>query len=166
MRAWYVVRTHSRAETKAQANLLAQGYEGYLPLCRRWVKHARRREVVQRPLFPGYLFVQFDIEHTRWRSIMSTIGVVHLICQGDLPTRVAEGAVETIKTAEEDGFFDFTRAVAQLQPGDKIRVVSGPFASMIGKLQSAGSNDRIRVLLEILGRHAPTELSLSDIEAL
>ena len=96
---------------------------------------------------------------------MSTIGVAYLICQGDLPTRVAEGVVEAIKTAEEDGFFDCTRTVAQLQPGDKVRVASGPFANLIGQFQSTVSNDRIRVLLEILGRHAPTELALSEVEA-
>jgi transcriptional antiterminator RfaH len=164
MMAWYVARTHTHAETKALANLVAQGYEVYLPLCQRWVTHARRREVARRPLFPSYLFVRFDIEHTRWRSIMSTIGVAYLICQGDLPTRVAEGIVEAIKTAQGDGLFDYTHAAAQLQPGDKVRVASGPFANLIGQFQSTVANDRIRVLLEILGRYAPTELALSEIE--
>lgn len=166
MMAWYVVRTHTHAETKALVNLERQGYEVYLPLCRRWVTHARRREVAQRPLFQGYLFVRFDIGQTRWRSIMSTIGVIYLICHADLPTRVAEGVVEAIKTAEGDGFFDYTHAVAKLQPGDKVRVVIGPFANMIGQLQTIVSKDRIRVLLEILGRYAPTELALSEVETL
>jgi transcriptional antiterminator RfaH len=166
MMEWYVARSHVHAESKALANLMRQGYEAYLPLCRRWVTHARRREVAQRPLFPGYLFVRFDIGHTRWRSIMSTIGVARLICHGDLPARVVDGVVEAIKTAEEDGLFDYTHAVSQLKPGDKVRVASGPFANLIGQFQSTVSNDRIRVLLEILGRYAPTDLALSEVEAL
>lgn len=161
---WYVVRTHTHGEAKASANLMRQGYEVYLPLCRRWVKHARRREVAQRPLFPGYLFVRFDIGRDRWRSIISTIGVAGLICYADLPARIAEDVVEAIRAAEGNRFFDYTHAVTKLKPGDKVRVVTGPFANLIGKLQSTASNDRIRVLLAILGRHTPTELALSEVE--
>jgi len=163
--AWHVARTQSHAEAKALRNLLRQGYEVYLPLCRRWISHARRREVAQRPLFPGYLFVQFDVDHTRWRSINSTIGVIGLICHGELPTPVADSIVEAIKTAEETGLFDYTHKVAKLKPGDKVRIASGPLANLIGQLQTTVSNDRIGVLLHVLGRYTATEVALSEVEA-
>jgi transcriptional antiterminator RfaH len=164
MAHWFVARTHANAEPKARINLVQQGYEVYLPLCRRTRTHARRREIVQRPLFPGYLFVSFDIENTAWRSIFSTIGVSSLICNGELPARVPPGTVESIKAAEQDGLFDYTREVARLKVGDPVRVASGPFTGLIGRLQSPVSKDRVRVLLEILGRLAPTELKLSEVD--
>jgi transcriptional antiterminator RfaH len=84
MAQWFVARAHANAKSKARVNLVRQGYEGYLPLCRRTRTHARR-QIVQRPLFPGYLFVSFEIESTAWRSIFSTIGVV----KPDLQRRAA-----------------------------------------------------------------------------
>jgi len=162
---WHVARTHAHSESKARNNLLRQGYEVYLPVCRRVRTHARRRETVQRPLFPGYLFVGFDIENTRWRSIFSTIGVASLICNGEVPSRVPQGIVESIRAAEVDGFFDFTNPVARLKPGDSVRVATGPFAGLIGRLHSAVSKNRVRVLLEILGRQSPTELDMSEVDA-
>jgi transcriptional antiterminator RfaH len=163
MTGWYVVQTHAHAEPKAAENLRRQGYEIYLPQNRRWRSHARRREVVLRPLFPRYMFIAFDIERTRWRSIFSTFGVTSLICHGDMPTRVPEGVVDEIKIAESAGTFDDARMVARLKPGDPVRIACGPFADLIGQLQSLVSGDRVRVLLEILGRRVPTIVSVAEI---
>lgn len=166
MTTWYVARTHVNAESKAVSNLIRQNFETYLPTCSCWRSHARRREVVRRPLFPGYVFVGFDIEITRWRSIFSTVGVVKLICANERPVKVPVGVVESIQKAEREGVFNYTHAVMQLKPGASVRIASGPFANLIGKLQSRISKDRVRVLVGILGGHAPTELALSDVEAI
>ena len=45
-----------------------------------------------------------DVAATRWRAIRSTIGVRHLVCQGDAPTPVPQGVVEDIQAHEnQDG---------------------------------------------------------------
>ena len=81
------------------------------------------------------------------------------------PARVPDGTVDAIREAEEAGQFDYSRQIAQLKPGDRVKVASGPFADLIGHLQSHVSHERVRVLLEILGRHAPTELAVLQLEA-
>ena len=73
--AWFAVRTQPRAEEKAVRHLVNQGFAAYLPRYRRRVRHARRNEIVLRPLFPGYLFVELDPARCRWRSINGTVGV-------------------------------------------------------------------------------------------
>jgi transcriptional antiterminator RfaH len=161
--AWYVVHTQAHAETKAAQNLIRQGYEVYLPIGRRWRFHARRREVVLRPLFPRYLFVGFDIERARWRTIFSTLGVVSLICQGDVPSRVPENLVECIRDAEHSGRFDEIGMVARLKPGDPVRIARGAFADLTGELQSLVSGDRVRVLLHIMGRQVPITMGLGEV---
>jgi transcriptional antiterminator RfaH len=115
-------------------------------------------------LFPNYLFVSFDAEQARWRSIFSTIGVAELICNANLPVRVKDGVIEAIREAEEAGLFDQTNAASRLKPGDPVRVARGPFADIVGRFLATDSRDRVRVLLEILGRHAPVDLSLSEVE--
>jgi transcriptional antiterminator RfaH len=161
--SWYVVRTQANAEPRAAENLLRQGYEVYLPLGRRWRLHARRREVVSRPLFPRYLFVAFDKERARWRAIFSTIGVSTLICQGEMPIQVPDGIVEEIQASERNGQFDDAGMVARLKPGDPVLITCGPFSDLTGQLQSLVAGDRVRVLLQLLGRQVPTVLDLQQV---
>jgi transcriptional antiterminator RfaH len=117
--AWYVVHTQAHAESWAAENLSRQGYEMYLPVGRRWRFHARRREVVIRPLFPRYVFVGFEAQSARLRAIFSTIGVTSLICHGDVSACVPKGVVECIRDAERAGEFDEAGMVARLKPGDR-----------------------------------------------
>ena len=76
---WFVVRTHPNGEFKALAHILRQGFDGYLPRYVKRRRHARKTENVQKPLFPGYLFVGMDPERARWRALNSTVGVSELI---------------------------------------------------------------------------------------
>jgi transcriptional antiterminator RfaH len=163
MMSWYVVYTHVHSETKALTNLERQGFETYLPLARRWRNHAGRRETVLRPLFSRYLFVQFDVEHDRWRSVLATMGVANLLCEREKPRRVADEIVSSISAAEQARAFDDTRAVAKLSAGDRVRVACGPFADLVGQLQVSMAGDRVRILLDMLGRRVPAVVPLADV---
>lgn len=164
MTAWFVVYTHPHAEAKALANLRQQGYEGYLPWCRRWRRHARRREIVRRPLFPRYLFVAFDAMTTRWRPILSTVGVAGLIRQGEQPLAVPAGVVEQIRDGEGSGRFDDLSPVARLAAGALVRIKDGPFGDLIGRLQSLAEGDRVNVLLQLLGREVVARIPVEKLE--
>ena len=50
------MRAKPHQEQVAVANYRNQGLAVYLPLMRTVRTHARRREEVLRPVFPGYLF--------------------------------------------------------------------------------------------------------------
>ena len=91
MERWYVAETHPQSEAKALAHLARQGYAAYLPRYLKSRRHARRTDTVKAPLFPGYLFVFMDVAKTRWRAIRSTIGIRHLICEGEKPLAVPPG---------------------------------------------------------------------------
>jgi len=152
VRHWYVVHTHPQGETRAMANLKRQGYEAYLPRCRKWRRHARKSELVAAPLFPRYLFISLDIENERWRSVLSTFGVCGLVLRGGMPASVPHGIVEGIKGHEDaNSFVDLTRQAA-LRPGDRVRVVAGPFADHIARFEGLSDAQRVILLLELLGR--------------
>src|SRR5947209_18714094 len=87
---WYAVHTHVHAEAKASLHLQRQGYGVYLPRYLKRRRHARRLEVVPAPVFPRYLFAAIDVASPRWRSIQSTIGVRHLVCNGEEPASVPD----------------------------------------------------------------------------
>jgi transcriptional antiterminator RfaH len=164
MSNWLVVYTQPLAEAKAFANLRQQGYDAYLPWCRRWRRHARRREIVRRPLFPRYLFVAFDAVATRWRPILSTVGVANVIRQGELPLPVSSVVVDEIRDGERAGRFDDLSPVARLAVGALVRIKDGSFCDLVGRLQSLADGERVNVLLELLGREVVARVPVEKLE--
>lgn len=163
MTAWYVVHTHANAEAKALTHLTRQGYDAYLPRQRRWRRHARRRELVLRPLFPRYLFVAHDLFEMPWRPILSTVGVSGLVRRGDRPAPVPPGVVEEIREQERLHAFDQTGDARKLHAGDQVRVMNGPFADLMGKFCGLADRERVFVLLDMLGREVRTCLAVEAV---
>jgi transcriptional antiterminator RfaH len=150
-KSWYIVRTHARAEAKAALNLERQGFSIYLPRYLKRRRHARRVEIVSAPLFPRYLFVAIDIASQRWRSIQSTFGVAQLVCNGDDPSAVSAAIVEELRQREDgEGFVQLARR--GFARGEKVRVVEGVFSACLGLFEGMTDNERVTVLLDLLGR--------------
>ncbi len=61
---WIAVNAHPNREQVAEHHLRNQGYEPYVPVMRKQIRHARQVRDVLRPLFPGYLFVHLSPAHT------------------------------------------------------------------------------------------------------
>lgn len=148
--SWFVVQTHPRAEEKARLHLNNQNIATYLPCYRRPVRHARRLEMALRPLFPGYLFVQLDPEECRWRSINGTIGVRQILTDGDAPLRVNDRIISEIKAREDES------GAIKLRPsfkrGQAVRLVQGPFTDVDVLFDEIRDQDRVVILVSLLGR--------------
>jgi transcriptional antiterminator RfaH len=149
---WYVVQTQVHAESKAAAHLLRQGYEIYLPRYLKRRRHARRVENIAAPLFPRYLFVGFDLNAARWRSIQSTQGVSHLICNGNEPAQLQESVVAELRGREDGCGFIRLDQQPLYAPGDKVRVTDGVFGDSFGLFEGMADRDRVAILLDMLGR--------------
>lgn len=165
MKRWFVAQTKARSEEQARVNLERQGFCAYLPRYRRERRHARRRDVVRAPLFPGYIFVRLDLDESPWRSINGTFGVDHLICHGERPAAVPDGIVEQIAARENDDGLIPLHA-RPFQKGDALRIVSGALADCLGFFDRMADRDRVVLLLDLLGRkvrvQAPLEAVASD----
>ncbi len=164
MKRWYVAQTQVHSEERARVNLERQGFHTYLPRYQRERRHARRREVVRAPLFPGYIFVRLDLEVSPWRSINGTFGVNHLICRGDQPAPVLEDIVEQIAARENE------EGLIVLQPrsfrkGDSLRIVSGALANCFGVFERMADRDRVILLLNLLGRKVQVKAPLDAVAA-
>jgi transcriptional antiterminator RfaH len=162
--SWFAVQTQSRSEEKAHHHLVSQGFMIYLPRYRRRVRHARRIETVLRPLFPGYLFVQFDPEWTRWRAINGTVGVHHILTNGELPQRVPEAIVQEIK-AREDETGAVTLLPSSLAPGQRVRLIDGPLAEVSGLFEEAQDDKRVVLLFTLMGRSVRVVASSAVVAA-
>jgi transcriptional antiterminator RfaH len=162
--SWYVVRTQSRAEEKAVQHLTNQGFTAYLPRYRRRVRHARRNEIVLRPLFPGYLFVRLDPDRCRWRSINGTVGVREILSNGDAPVIVPDRIVEEIQAREDE-----TGAVKLRGPsfahGQVVRLLEGPLADVNGLFEEMRDENRVVLLVSLLGRKVRMQVSAAAVVA-
>lgn len=161
-RRWHVAHVFTGRENNAEVHLRRQGFETFNPIENRTVRHARRFVIKQKSLFPGYLFVKFDVEIDRWRSINSTRGVKALIMQRDRPVACPNGLVETlIKVADVNNVIDMSHG---LLPGQKVKIKSGPFAEFVGTLERLDDLGRARVLLQIMCGQRTVHMVSRDIE--
>ena len=165
MERWHVVHTQPRGESLAITNLINQGLETYLPLHLRRRRHARRTEWVPAPLFPSYLFVQFDVEQTRWRAIHSTFGVRYLVCNGELPAPVPIGIVEDIRSCEDDAGVVVVSKQAPFGKGEMVQIMTGALCDQVGLFDCATDNERVFVLLDLLGRRVRVRVPLDTVSA-
>jgi len=150
---WFAVNIRPNCERKAVLNLERQGFETFLPVQVKTVRHARQYRTVCRPLFPGYLFVALDLGRDRWRSVNGTHGVVTLVMNGGEPSRVPAGIVEAlIAIATDKGVVRFDH---ELVPGQKVKILTGPFADFVGTLERLDDQGRVKVLLDMMGGQVP-----------
>lgn len=162
---WFVAKTQPSAETKAVFHLQRQGFEAYLPRYMRRVSHARRVSWQPRPLFPTYLFVALSEEQQRWRAINSTVGISHLICDERGPVPVPQGIVEDIRRLEDDRGLVLTGRAVPFERGAEVQIMAGPFADHIGLFECATDDERVVILLDLLGRQVRTKVRLDAITA-
>ncbi len=165
MISWYAVHTKPQSEGRALENLLRQGYSAYLPRARVELRHARKRLIVLRPLFPRYLFAGLDRSSMLWRPILSTFGVKDLVRAGGEPAPVPAEVVAALQEREAAGAFDRTARSGTLRLGDLVRVTSGAFEDMIGRLVELREKDRVVVLLDFLGRNVKAEFKADAVSA-
>lgn len=137
-------------------NLERQGYSIFAPsICRLVDRRGTSVEVLE-PLFPGYVFARFDLDGSRWRSINGTLGVQRLVSFGERPQALPIGFVESLMNSlDERGAVSFSNP---LEVGERVRVIGGVFDDLVGTLAAARSQDRVIVMLGLLGAEAPVEM--------
>ena len=159
---WYVAQTQINAEARARQHLINQGFEVFLPVYARRRRHARKVDTVLRPLFPRYLFVRLDLEKDRWRSVNGTVGITHLITQGDSPVPVPQPVMaELMARADPEGVV--TLAQPELRPGDQVRLEEGPFSEFVGVFEAISEDDRVMILLNLMGRQVRVRASRDSV---
>ena len=162
---WYVAQTHVHAESKATLHLGRQGFEVYLPRYLKQRRHARRVDTVAAPLFPRYLFVSVDMATQRWHSIRSTIGITRLVTNGDVPAVVPQAIIEGLKRREDTNGLVQLECRPRFAPGDKIRVLNGAFCDALGLFEGIRDQERVAILLDLLGRKVRVVLDMDIIDA-
>ena len=165
MEAWFAVHTKSRAEAVARDNLVRQGYECLFPRLQRVLRGSRGLERRIESLFPRYVFLRADPTEHSLAPVRSTKGVLGLVRFGGEPARVPLSVIERIRArlAEGDGFLQLS--MPDYVPGQTVRVTEGPFSGLEGVFRATEGNERVRLLLEVLGARREVVLPREQLAA-
>ena len=159
---WFCLRTQPKHEHLAATALRRQLQIPCFSPRLRFRKATRRGAVwFVEAMFPGYLFAQFvyPLQHRRVQHSSGIHGIVHF---GDFVATLDSGTVEALqqKTGEEE----ILTIDPEIQVGQSVRIAEGPFQgleALVTRLLPA--RERVRVLLEFLGRSVETEISTPKV---
>jgi transcription elongation factor/antiterminator RfaH len=161
---WYVLHTKSRFENVVNEGLIKKSIEVFLPKVRVRSKRRDRKVMIRVPLFPGYLFVKTGLAPYEHIEIVKTVGAVRLIGNKDGPIPVPSETVQSLKIMVKGS--NTVATGTRYTKGDRVMVVHGPFAGVVGTFARYRGKGRVIVNIEALGQFAGADVNEEDIEIL
>ncbi|HYE33206.1 MAG TPA: transcription termination/antitermination NusG family protein [Methylomirabilota bacterium] len=158
---WYCVRSKPKHEQIAAASLREAGLEAFAPMIKFKRTTCRGPSWFVEALFPGYLFAKFDWP-TRHKLVQHANGVIGIVRFGEHCPTIAEEVISELRATMAGKELH----VIETPPteGDEVRVATGAFQGLSGIItQVVRSEERVRVLLEFLGRQTSVELPASHV---
>lgn len=163
MKNWYAVYCKPKDDERAELHLARQDFEVFRPKHRVRRKRRGQMTTIVESLFPRYLFIHLDDIAENWAPIRSTRGVAGLVRWGDtipaLPAPVINCLLENV---DEVGCIP--TPPADYKPGDKLLIKSGPFAGHEGLFYARRSEDRVLLLLEVMGQQQKVPFEEASVE--
>lgn len=142
----------------------ARGFECFYPCLYVSPVNPQRRKV--RPYFPGYLFLQTDIEQAgvstfQWMPFSSG-----LLSFDGVPAPVPDHLVQAIRRRVEEINVNRRAQHADLRPGEVVIIQEGPFQGYEAIFDARlPGRDRVRVLLKLLqGRQLMLESKVQVLQ--
>jgi len=159
---WFVLQFKSNSHHQAAKNLTQQGFETFLPLHDSTSRKLSRFINTSKPLFPGYMFITFDRAESAWHKINNTYGVSRLI--------TSNSELKPIPTIFIDSLmmrYDLSGKllpVEKLKKGDQVKVLEGPFADFIATVETYETEQRIWILMDLMGRKTKIQTSSDTLQ--
>lgn len=184
---WYAVHTYVGQEDRVEQQLLQRASKLGLLHVKIFqvlqpaedaieIKEGGKKETVRRKLFPGYVFVQMDVEDDdspgelgeSWEAVRGTPGVTGFVGTTTRPVPLSPEEVQrllaSVGVAAKPEEAAPTRIKVNMNVGDMVRVTSGPFADFSGVVAEVNAPQaKVKVLVSIFGRETPVELDFAQV---
>ena len=164
---WYLVQFRPNAAKIVVRNLENQSFGTFLPLQEITKRKGKTFQRQIRPLFPGYLFVQLSPNNGPWRLVNNTRGVARLVRLGaDLSVVPSEIVEALIERCDKQSIFRQTSETksSQLHAGNQAHVTQGPFSGFIATISDIEPNNRINILIEIMGQTTKVAINAGALQ--
>jgi transcriptional antiterminator NusG len=178
---WFVVHTQSGYEKKVKSNLESRIhsmnmedsiFEVVIPMEDVIEFKNGKKVVVQKKVFPGYLYVRCFLDDHSWDVIRNTPGVTGFVGTAGKPIPLSRRDVEAALAVPEDEAEDGQpsrkqRPKLEYEVGESVRVKTGPFADFSGQIAEINEDQlKVKVLVNIFGRETPVELEFAEVAKL
>ncbi len=172
---WYVVNTVSGYEYKVKEKLemMINSMELHKNIYRVIVpeqktievKNGVKKEKVKK-MFPGYVLIEMVMSDEAWYIVRNTQGVTGFIGssgKGAKPIPLSPAEVDKVLNSMGLSRIDASK---ELETGKKVKILSGPFQNMTGKIISVDmKTQKVNVSVDLFGQETNVEVDLSDIES-
>lgn len=158
---WYAAYTSANLEKRVAEQLGVREVEHFLPLyasVRRWKD---RRVRLERPLFPGYVFVRMVLRDRL--QVLQAPGVARLVGFGRTPAELPEEEIEALRIGLASG----VRAEPHpyLRVGRRVRVIGGPLQGLEGTIVRRKNRSRFVLSFDLIQRSVAIEMNAMDLQA-
>jgi transcriptional antiterminator NusG len=177
--SWYVLHTQSGYEKKVKSNLESRIhsmnmedsiFEVVIPMEDVIEFKGGKKVVVQKKVFPGYLYVRCFLDDRSWDVIRNTPGVTGFVGTAGKPVPLSRRDVEAalaVPDEEAEGAPRRQRPKLEYEVGESVRVREGPFADFSGQIAEINEDQlKVKVLVNIFGRETPVELEFAQVAKL
>jgi transcription antitermination factor NusG len=159
---WFALQVRSRWESSTALLLSGKGYQTLLPTYQTKKRWNGRLRQLNAPLFPGYVFCQFDALNRL--PILITPGVIAVVGRGRVPVAVDDAEITAIQTIVSSGVP--AEPWPYLEIGQRIRIESDVLYGLEGVLIKFKGNHRIVVSVSLLRRSVALEIDRSCVSPL
>jgi transcription elongation factor/antiterminator RfaH len=161
---WYVLQSKPHKERFLCDQLMAHSLEAFCPQIRIQPTNPRARRI--KPYFPGYVFVETDLENAKWSTLAWMPGATGFVSFDGRPADVPESLVHAIRRRVDEINEAGGELLESVKPGETVMINDGPFAGYEAVFDARLSGvDRVRVLLKLLkNRQVPLELAVGQIQ--
>ncbi|HMO06149.1 MAG TPA: transcriptional activator RfaH [Paracoccaceae bacterium] len=156
--AWFLAQFKPNCHAIAPRNLGRQGFRTFLPMQEVTGRRHGRFVTRLRPLFPGYLFVALPADPLAFRAAGATVGISRIVGHGEAPARVPPGLVDDLMRRCDEAGRLIQPDGQPPAPGERVAVLTGPFADFVGTVEALAPERRVWVLLDVLGQQARVAL--------
>ena len=166
---WYVIHTYSGYEKKVKDNLerkvRSMGLENVIERIlvpeedEIDVKDGRKR-TVRRKIYPGYVFVEMEVNDRSWYVVRNTPGFV-----GSATKPVPLEPQEVRRILKSQGIEKEVRPQISVEIGEQVRIISGPFDNFYATITEINNEKgTLKGLIDMFGRETSVEVDYSQIE--
>ena len=160
---WFAVHTRMHNQGQVETTLRYKGYDVFGPTHAVTRRIGGREKIVQKPLFPAYLFCSLDPQHRL--PVLTVPGVISILGVGNVPTPVDTEVIEAIRRAVASGLP--LEPFRLMQPGEPVRVKHGPLEGIEGTFVNYRGRSRLVIVVKALNdRSVSVEMDRSAVTPL
>jgi transcription antitermination factor NusG len=139
--------------------LAERGIEAFLPTVTRWSRWKDRRKKIDWPLFPGYCFGRFPAADRL--PVLKCSGVVSIVSFDGNLAPIPDETIAAIRTLVGSTLpYD---PCPLLKTGSRVEVVHGPLKGVTGILERKGSQARLILSVDMIGRGVSVQVDAADV---